>query len=206
MKKRKKIVCVLVFVTMFFYVPVTWSDQSQQALWRSDNLPIDKIAEFRPGEILVKFKEGASEGRIMALHSTLQAREIRRIEPIGVRRIKLPSDISVKEAVAHYKMDPNVKYAEPNYIIHFTAMPTDPVFGELWGLHNTGLSVNGITGTADADIDAPEAWDITTGSDNVFIAVLDSGVAYLHPEINPNIWVNTVESGGPPGVDADNNG
>ncbi len=208
MKKRKKIVCVLVFVTMFFYVPVAWSDRSQQGLWRSGNLPIDKkfSAEFMPGEVLVKFKEGATEGRINALHSTLQAREIRRIEPIGVRGIKLPSDISVKEAVAHYKMDPNVKYAEPNYIIHFTAMPTDPAFGELWGLHNAGLPVNGITGTADADIDAPEAWDITTGSDNVIIAVLDSGVAYLHPEINPNIWVNTVESGGTPGVDDDGNG
>ena len=123
-----------------------------------------------------------------------------------MRRIKLPSDISVNEAVAHYEMDPNVEYAEPNYIIHFAAMPTDSDFDELWGLHNTGQQVDGVAGTQDADIDAPEAWDITTGSDNVIIAVLDSGVAYLHPEINPNIWLNNAESNGTGGVDDDNNG
>ncbi|MCK5642311.1 MAG: S8 family serine peptidase, partial [Gammaproteobacteria bacterium] len=171
-------------------------------------MPIEKqfSAEFVPGEVLVKFKKGTTHAKITALHSNLGAQEIRRIERIGVRRIKLPSDISVKEAVAHYKMDPNVKYAEPNYIIHFTAMPNDSAFGELWGLHNTGQQVNGVTGTQDADIDAPEAWDITTGSDNVIIAVLDSGVAYLHPEINPNIWLNNAELSGTGGVDDDNNG
>ena len=208
MKNGKRIICVLVFVTMFLYLPVAWSGGAPQPLWGSDGLPIEKqiFAEFMPGEVLVKFKEGITQGEIKALHSNLRAQEIRRIEPLGVRRIKLPSDISVKEAVAHYKMDPNVEYAEPNYIIHFAAMPTDSDFGELWGLHNTGQQVNGVTGTNDADIDAPEAWDITTGSDNVIIAVLDSGVAYLHPEINPNIWVNNAELNGTGGVDDDNNG
>ena len=208
MKKRKKIICVLVFVTMFLYVPFAWSGRGPQALWESGRLPIEKqiSAEFVPGEVLIKFKKGTSHAEIKASHSNLRAREIRRIEPIGVRRIKLPSDISVKEAVAHYKMDPNVKYAEPNYIIHFAATPNDSAFGELWGLHNTGKQINGVTGTQDADIDAPEAWNITTGSDNVIIAVLDSGVAYLHPEINPNIWVNHVELNGTGGVDDDNNG
>ncbi|HID31356.1 MAG TPA: hypothetical protein EYP19_15335, partial [Desulfobacterales bacterium] len=86
------------------------------------------------------------------------------------------------------------------------AIPNDPSFEELWGLHNRGQQVNGVTGTANADIDAPEAWDITTGSDNVIIAVLDSGVAYLHPEINPNIWKNSAEIAGNPNVDDDNNG
>jgi subtilisin family serine protease len=124
----------------------------------------------------------------------------------GVERIKLPSDISVEEAVALYETDPNVEYAEPNYIIHFMAMPNDPNFEELWGLHNEGQDVNGVTGTADADIDAPEAWDITTGSSDVIIAVTDSGVAHFHPEINPNRWVNSVELNGAGGVDDDGNG
>jgi subtilisin family serine protease len=208
MKKRMKIICVLVFVTIFLCVPFAWSDQRPLALWGSGGLPIEKqiSTEFVPGEVLIKFKERTTQAEMKALHSNLRAQEIKRIERIGVRRIKLPSDISVKEAVAHYKMDPNVKYAEPNYIIHFAAMPTDSAFGELWGLHNTGQQVNGVTGTNDADIDAPEAWDITTGSDNVIIAVLDSGVAYPHPEINPNIWLNNVELNGTGGVDDDNNG
>jgi subtilisin family serine protease len=208
MKKGIKVICVLVFVTIFIWIPFAWSDQRPQALWGSVGSPIEKqfSTEFVPGEVLLKFKKGTTRTETRTLHSNFGAKEIRRIESLGVRRIKLPSAISVKEAVEYYKMDPNVKYAEPNYIINFTAMPNDSAFSELWGLHNTGQQVNGVTGTQDADIDAPEAWDIITGSDNIIIAVLDSGVAYLHPEINPNIWVNNVELSGTGGVDDDNNG
>ena len=200
--------CVGICYYISLRLPLHGRTRKPQVLLGSGHLPVEKqiSAEFVPGEVLVKFKKGTTHANITALHSNMGAREIRRIERIGVRRIKLPSDISVKEAVAQYKMDPNVKYAEPNYIIHFAAMPNDSAFGELWGLHNTGQQVNGVTGTQDADIDAPEAWDITTGSDNVIIAVLDSGVAYLHPEINPNIWLNNAELNGTGGVDDDNNG
>ena len=120
MKRRIKIICVLVFVTILLYVPFAWSNRPQQALWGSGDMPIDKqfSAEFVPGEVLVKFKEKATKAEIQALHSYLRAQEIKRIEPIEVSRIKLPSDISVEEAVVHYKRDPNVDYAEPNYIIH----------------------------------------------------------------------------------------
>ena len=193
---------------MFLYVPFAGSDQKPRALLESGHSPVEEqlAADFVPGEVLVKFKKGATRAKITALHSKMGVREIRRIERIGVRRISLPSDISVNEAIAQYKMDPNVQYAEPNYIIHFTAMPNDSAFGELWGLHNTGQQVNGVTGTHDSDIDAPEAWDITTGSNNVIIAVLDTGVAYNHPEISPNIWKNNAELNGTAGVDDDNNG
>ena len=80
-----------------------------------------------------------------------------------------------------YQQDPQVEYAEPNYIVHALAtFPTDLYFDQLWGLNNTGQN----SGTPDADIDAPEAWDITTGSDSVVIAVIDSGLAYDHPSGN----------------------
>ncbi len=116
MKKRKNIIYVLIFVTIFLYVPFAWSDRRPQALWGSGRLPIEKqiSAEFVPGEVLIRFKERATQAEMKALHSNLRAQEIWRIERIGVRRIKLPSDISVKEAVAHYKIETKVKYAEPN--------------------------------------------------------------------------------------------
>jgi subtilisin family serine protease len=207
-KKDKKFIWVFVFFTIYLNVPSAWSDFRPQTLPGNGALPIEKqiSAKFVPGEVLVKFKKGTNHAAINALHANLRVQEIRRIEPIGVRRIKLPADISVKQAVAQYKMDPNVQYAEPNYIIHFEEIPNDSAFGELWGLNNTGQQVNRVSGTQDADIDAPEAWDITTGSDNVIIAVLDSGVAHLHEEINPNIWVNNEELNGTEGVDDDNNG
>jgi subtilisin family serine protease len=86
-----------------------------------------------------------------------------------------------------------VFYAEPNWIYHTSALPNDPYFAALWGLNQA----------SDADIDAPEAWDLTTGSSSVIVAVVDSGVAYDHPDIAPNRWVNDDPPGG---GDNDRNG
>jgi subtilisin family serine protease len=79
--------------------------------------------------------------------------------------------------------------------------PNDPDFANLWGLHNTGQT----GGTSDADIDAPEAWDISTGASTVVIAVVDSGVAYDHPELINNMWTNAGETDCSDGIDNDGN-
>ena len=93
-------------------------------------------------------------------------------------------------------------YVEPDYILYTDATsPNDTQFGQLWGLNNTGQS----GGTLDADIDAPEAWDITTGSSNVVIAVIDTGVDYNHSDLAVNMWVNPGEVAGD-GLDNDGNG
>ena len=95
-------------------------------------------------------------------------------------------------------------YIEPNAVFQGLARtPNDPRYldGSLWGLRNTGQS----SGTDDADIDAPEAWDITTGSRQVVIAVIDSGVDYTHSDLATNIWVNPGEIPGD-GIDNDLNG
>ncbi len=81
--------------------------------------------------------------------------------------------------------------------------PNDPSFTskELIGLDNDGT----IVGTADADINAPEAWAVTTGSRSIVVAVLDSGIDYNHPDLTANIWVNSGEMPNN-GIDDDNNG
>ena len=111
------------------------------------------------------------------------------------------SNVKPAAAIKALQDHPAVEYAEFNYIVSATATPNDPSYGSLWGLHNTGQS----GGTADADIDAPEAWDIATGSDSVIIAVIDTGVDYTHPDLVDNMWVNPNEIAGD-GIDNDGNG
>ena len=74
-------------------------------------------------------------------------------------------------------------------------------YDSLWGLNNQGQT----GGTADADIHAEEAWEITTGSSNTIVAVVDTGVDYLHPDLAANMWSNPGEIAGD-GIDNDGNG
>ncbi|MFO0422913.1 MAG: S8 family serine peptidase [Planctomycetia bacterium] len=94
-----------------------------------------------------------------------------------------------------------VSYVEPDFAIAPSALPNDPSFSRLWGLHNIGQS----GGVADADIDAPEAWDRTRGSRNVVVAVIDTGIDYSHPDLAANVWTNPGEVAGD-GIDNDRNG
>jgi subtilisin family serine protease len=103
--------------------------------------------------------------------------------------------MTVEEALEIYRNDPDVEYVEPNYRRYATAIPNDTFFSNLWGLSNAG----------DTDIDGPEAWDITQGTSNIVVAVLDSGVDYNHPDLFNNMWTNSGEIAGN-GVDDDGNG
>ena len=83
-----------------------------------------------------------------------------------------------------------VRFAEPSEVSFNSALaylPDDPDFALLWGLRNTGQSVNGVTGTADADIDATDAWDVTRGDPDVIVAVIDTGADLNHTDLQANI-------------------
>jgi subtilisin family serine protease len=161
----------------------------------------DGMAGYVPGEVLVKFKDTSDASSIKKLHAPIGASGKREFKRIKVHHVKLPEEVSVEQAIQYYRQDPNVEYAEPNYIVHATATPDDTSFSSLWGLNNTGQT----GGAIDADIDAPEAWEHTTGSDDVIIAVIDTGVAYDHPDFADNIWTNAGEIPGN-GLDDDGNG
>jgi|GEM_PF-3764073 len=92
--------------------------------------------------------------------------------------------------------------SEKDYIVfHQATTPADTRWSSLWGLHNTGP----MGGKIDADIDAPEAWDIYTGSQNVVVGVIDTGVDYNHPDLLNNRWINPGEIADD-GIDNDGNG
>jgi subtilisin family serine protease len=174
--------------------------------------------DFAEGQILVRFAPqpgrtwpgsaeknsilaNAGNGKLAAARVTKEYNIVR-----GLSLVKLPGDVAVKDALVTLNNTPGVLYAEPDYKLKVMSapqiVPNDPRFSELWGLNNTGQS----GGTPDADIDAPEAWDIATGTNEIIVAVIDTGVDYTHPDLASNMWVNTAELNGIAGVDDDGNG
>lgn len=96
-----------------------------------------------------------------------------------------------------------VKYVQPNAVLENQATtPNDASFLNTWGLNNTG-QFNG--SVADADIDAPEAWDMSTGSSDVVVGIIDTGVKWDHVDLVNNMWTNPGEIAGN-GIDDDGNG
>ncbi len=89
----------------------------------------------------------------------------------------------------------DVTYAEPNFVVHTSALPNDPSFSKLWGLRNTGQDIGcgaacfaGAVGTAGADISAAPAWDVSTGSTANVTTIVDTGIDYNHPDLAANVW------------------
>ena len=105
----------------------------------------------------------------------------------GLQLVGLPASTSVKTALHQYRRDPSVLYAEPNYILHAFNTPNDPSFPQMWNLENTGQD-GGVPG---ADIKATEAWNLSTGSSHVVIAVLDTGIDYTHQDLAANSWASS---------------
>jgi hypothetical protein len=124
----------------------------------------------------------------------------------GLRQVTFnPAQYSVPQVLTAFGQLPSVAYAEPNYTMFATLTPNDPMFNTLWGLHNTGQTIQSQVGLVDKDIDAPEAWDRWTGSGNFVIGVIDTGVDYNHPDLAANIYSNPGEIANN-GIDDDNNG
>ena len=179
------------------------------AVANADNRPNPR---FVPGELLVRFDRGADAKDRHAALREVHAETLERLFVPGLRLVEIGRG-SVPNAAATLERQSGVRYAEPNYIDELFRTPNDPGFGLQWALNNTGQDLNGINpggvGTPDADIDAVQAWDRGTGSDNVILAIADTGVAYNHPDLSPNAYRNPGESGGGKesnGVDDDGNG
>lgn len=165
------------------------------------------MPRFREDQILAKPKAGVRArqlNEVAAAHRALGA-EVRREYPRfgGWQVLRLPKGLAAEAAMERLRATGLFEYVEPDYRVRALVMPNDPQFtdGSLWALHNTGQ--NG--GVADADIDAPEAWNIRTDAENVVVGVIDSGIDYTHPDLAGNMWSNPGEIPGN-GMDDDGNG
>jgi subtilisin family serine protease len=139
-------------------------------------------------EALVKFRGEANPRLQSAIGRQYAIQEMRVLNRAGVVHMRSASQ-SAARLIEQLKADPDVLYAEPNYIVNAMDNPAvnppdDPDFPVQWGLQNNGE--NG--GVTNADIDALAAWTITTGSSNVVVGVVDTGVDYTHPDLKANIW------------------
>lgn len=186
-----------------------------------------------PGELIVKFKPGVNAKSFFAQKGInslgIQSKREIKLSYQNLSVVSVGNQKSLKSVIASLKNNPEIEYAEPNYIYSialvpktltkykrlekspftdFTAaIPDDPSFSQLWGMRNTGSNEpQGKAGVEGADINALKAWDLTKGSRSVKIAVIDTGVDYNHPDLQGNVWVNQAELNGKPGVDDDGNG
>jgi len=133
------------------------------------------VKRFVPGRILVKFRPGVSASAALARHSL---QELRYIAGLDVHVLAVPPGQELS-TVARLQADPAVEYAEPDYIAHALRTPNDPYYSYYqWNLRQINL---------------PAAWDISTGSADVVIAVLDTGLDMEHPDLAGKIWVNADE-------------
>lgn len=144
---------------------------------------------FIEGEILVKFQSGMTTEDVQNALSSVETQVLQYIQPINLFHVKIKSNKTVQQAIDEFLALPNVIYAEPNYILSINRVPNDPKFSELWALENNGQS----GGLAGADISAAQAWDISTGSEQVLVGVIDTGVDYTHNDLAPNIYTNPGE-------------
>ncbi len=161
-----------------------------------------------PGEVLVRFHPSTGfygEQMILALEGLQEIEHYHqgrfcRLKISGQRKISLPN------LVRQLSLYPQVEVVQPNYIVRSipplslsVSIPGDSLFTEQWALHNTGQVIDGVPGVPGADIDALRAWEITKGSPDIRIAVIDTGVYYEHPDLASNILRD--EQGGVIGFD-----
>ena len=156
-------------------------------------------APYVEGELLVRFAPKAdgiqrSLTEKNQILTSLGGGTIKRNFKIvpGLTLVELPSGLTVKDALKTFNDTDGILHAQPNYLVQaLSGFPNDTRFDDLWGMHNTGQS----GGTPDADISAPEAWDVITDS-NIIVAVLDTGIDYTHLDLSANMWVNEAELNG----------
>lgn len=153
-----------------------------------------------PGEILLLVRPAV---RVAALRPELEAAglHVLREFPRGhLLRLRVPAGQEARW-IARLSARSDVAFAGYNYPVYALTSPNDPNFFLQWGLHNTGQT----GGTPDADIDAPEAWNIYTGGQNVTLAIIDTGIDLDHEDLQANLWTNSAEIPGN-GLDDDGNG
>ncbi len=175
----------------------------------TDQQVVDGPAEATPGELVVSYDPETSASEQAAARRDAGVTPLRSLAP-GIQLVRVEEGTTAT-ALAELRDEADVRQASRNWLRRPSATPNDPLFAQLWGLHNTGQPIgqqNAISGTPDADIDAPAAWEIHLGwgpGAEPVVAVMDTGVDLGHRDLAAQLWTNPGEVAGN-GIDDDGNG
>jgi subtilisin family serine protease len=213
MKKLKNIHIIIIILSFFtnlssfFLVPVFAEENNIITSQTETNKP-----PYVEGEVIVKYKDnkinlnsfsGITKSSILTESKSLE--NIDNIEENNISVLSITDGSTVEEKITELESDPNIEYAQPNYQYYPSLINTNDTYKtNMWGLDNTGQTItvvvdagwgtwtNTYTGTVDADMDAPEAWAINEGTNSsIIVAIIDTGVAYLHPDLMNQMWDGT---------------
>jgi len=190
---RARVTALLLFI--FLHAAARTSAQ--------EDAPANARPAHRSDRILIIPKPGRA-GPLARLHGQSGSRLLKAFPRTGnVQVLEVPRGATAEELVARYRQSGEVESANFDHLVYATTSPNDPGFtsGDQWYLNNLGLG----GGVADADIDAPEAWDSLRYASNIIVAVIDSGIRQSHEDLVANLWVNPGEISGN-GIDDDGNG
>jgi len=157
----------------------------------------DARAAYVEGEVLVRYRPFGTTNDRLNMVSRLGVQEVRHVSNYQLLQVRLPAGQSVEQAVRAFSADPQVEFVQPNYIYRLLAFPNDPLFGQQWGLRNTGQTVinadfaTNNPGVAGSDMSLEQAWNEITDCSPVLVAVVDSGVNYRHQDLAANMWDGT---------------
>ncbi len=140
-------------------------------------------------ELLVGFKQSATKTQQSAAVNGAGGRITERFDEIDTAVVRTGRGIDRTRLERKLEDRDDVSFVEPNYRAELLQAPNDPSFGDLWGLYNTGQH----GGTADADIDATDAWDSLTSTGDLVVSIIDTGIDDNHPDLAGSIWTNSGE-------------
>lgn len=184
---RKIIPCltlVLILLTEIVSTPLPPSARMHAAPRAQTGIEFVNGHEAAAGRVIVKFRGAKGDAMRAEVALALDADSDVSLGGTGARLVGSRSKTAVA-LVAELSARTDVEYAEPDYLAYGGSTPNDSFYAaQQWGMHNTGQT----GGTPGADISAQQAWDISTGSPNQVVAILDSGIDYNHPDLAPNVW------------------
>ncbi|MDH5730150.1 MAG: S8 family serine peptidase, partial [Gammaproteobacteria bacterium] len=189
---------LIIFFTLTLYAcsdPTNTSSIAQPI----NNNPVQAVPAHLHDGLIVKFKtkinDSEQRANFLSRYGLIERQaNISELVP-GLSRVVIAANTSAQDVIRQLASESQrqsspIEFADYNYFVYRTQIPNDPDFTtQQWSLNNTGQT----GGQVDADIDAAEAWDIQAANGEVVVAIIDSGIDYLHPDLRDQIWLNPNE-------------